>query len=404
LRLGFVATYIGVVGALLVYFNLVTPCSRPFPIAREWALLGLLAGMLLVERFEVSRPAGVLTQRLAIGLLIVRAVLVQGAVAADCSHMATLLYAVIPFAALFTLGILASRLIAAGCFGLILLQAWQMSLAGALVSPNSLTPLVVAALLLVFMLVFAGHIDREQKNQHEMRQLLAELEVSHRQLQEYAARVAELAAASERNRLARDIHDSLGHYLTAINIQLEKAQAYRARNPAEADQAIRDAKQTARAALEDVRQSVSTLRASSDKFSLKKSLADLVGRMDSDDLQIDYHLAGDEGEYAAPVLTVLYRVAQEGLTNIQKHAQAHHVDLDVELGDKEALLRLRDDGCGFDAETLGDASALSQGYGIRGLQERLEMVRGQMVITSSDCQGTELKVVVPRNPAQLAAI
>ena len=184
--------------------------------------------------------------------------------------------------------------------------------------------LVVATLLLVFMLVFAGHIDRDQKSQQEMRRLLAELEASHRQLQEYAARVAELAAASERNRLARDIHDSLGHYLTAINIQLEKAQAYRARNPAEADQAIRDAKQTARAALEDVRQSVSTLRGvQREVFRSRSRWPTWWGAWTATRCRSTITWPATRAEYAAPVLTVLYRVAQEGLTNIQKHAQAH---------------------------------------------------------------------------------
>ena len=83
-----------------------------------------------------------------------------------------------------------------------------------------------------------------------------------------------------------------------------------------------------------MRQSVSTLRGAEDRFSLRKSLADLVRRMENGSLEIDYHLAGDETEYAAPVLTALYRVAQEGLTNVQKHAQARHVDLDVQLGDE----------------------------------------------------------------------
>ena len=72
MRLGFVATYIGLVGALLVYSNLVSPCGKPFPIAREWVMLGLLAGMLLVERFEVTRPAARLLARMAISLLILR--------------------------------------------------------------------------------------------------------------------------------------------------------------------------------------------------------------------------------------------------------------------------------------------------------------------------------------------
>jgi signal transduction histidine kinase len=133
-------------------------------------------------------------------------------------------------------------------------------------------------------------------------------------------------------------------------------------------------------------------------------LADLVGRMDSDMFEIEYHLEGDEADYASPVLTALYRVAQEGLTNVQKHAQARHVVLDVRLGDSEACLKLRDDGAGFDVRTLPElALSADRGFGIQGLQERLELVRGQMSIASDARRGTELTVTVPKNPAQLAA-
>ena len=120
-----------------------------------------------------------------------------------------------------------SRLISLGYWLLVAALAWETGNVGPLKNFDSVTIIVIFSLLLIFMQVIAGHIDRDQRSRQQMRQLLVELETSHRQLQAYADRVAELAAAAERNRLARDIHDSLGHYLTAISIQLEKAQAYR---------------------------------------------------------------------------------------------------------------------------------------------------------------------------------
>ena len=90
------------------------------------------------------------------------------------------------------------------------------------------------------------------------------------------------------------------------------------------------------------------------------------------------------------MLTALYRAAQEGLTNVQKHAQARHVLLDVQLGEAEACLRLHDDGVGFDTGGWArQAAAPERGYGLQGLQERLELVRGQMSITSDARTGTE---------------
>jgi signal transduction histidine kinase len=404
LRLGFVAAYIGVIGALIVYTNIASPCGEQFPNPRRWAMIGLLAALLFVERFELVRETRFRSRPLSIGLLIARAALVQGVVSLDCTKLGMILYPVIPFAAFFTLGAVLSRLVSLGYWLLVAMLAWETGNVGPLQNFDSVTIIVIFSLLLIFMQIIAGHIDRDQRSRQQMQKLLVELEASHRQLQAYADRVAELAAAAERNRLARDIHDSLGHYLTAISIQLEKAQAYRMRDPGEADRAIRDARQTTQAALQDVRQSVSALRGVEDRFSLRQSLADLVRRMENDALEIDYHLMGDETDYAAPVLTTLYRVAQEGLTNVQKHAQARHVFLNVELGERDARLWLRDDGNGFDTGTLAHLTAApDHGFGFQGLQERLELVRGQMKISSDPKLGTELTVTVPKHLAQLAA-
>ncbi len=401
LRLGFAAAYIGVVGALVVFTNFAGACAQPLPPYREWIMIGLLALMLFIERFELTRDPQPTPQPLAIGLVIVRAALVQGVVALDCTKLGIILYPVVPFAAFFALEVDVSRFIGMGYWLWAVVRTWQLDSEGLRTNPDFLTVVVIYTLLMIFMQVIARHIDRDQRSRQQMQRLLDELEASHRQLQSYADRVAELAAAAERIRLARDIHDSLGHYLTAISIQLEKAQVYRARSPEQADQAIRDARQTARAALQDVRQSVSALRASDDKFSLQKSLADLVGRVDRDTLAVDFHLEGDESDYAGPVLTTLYRVAQEGLTNVQKHARARHVTLDVRLGDTEAWLTLRDDGTGFDTGALADLpSSPEHSFGLQGLQERLELVRGQMRITSDPSRGTELAVIVPKHLAQ----
>src|SRR6185369_9754171 len=91
-------------------------------------------------------------------------------------------------------------------------------------------------------------VSNERFSRARAEQLLEELEISHRQLKAYAGQVAELATTRERNRLARDIHDSLGHYLTVINVQLEKAEVFRDRDQGAASQAVADARSLARLA------------------------------------------------------------------------------------------------------------------------------------------------------------
>ena len=129
-------------------------------------------------------------------------------------------------------------------------------------------------------------IRQERLNRRRAEQLVRELEESHRQLQAYAEQVAELATIEERYRLARDIHDSLGHYMTVINVQLEKALVFRDRNPEEAEQAVRESKRLAREALQEIRRSVSALRDTPETFSLCQTLTELVDNMNTGQFSI----------------------------------------------------------------------------------------------------------------------
>jgi len=258
--------------------------------------------------------------------------------------------------------------------------------------------LLAFTFVMLFVPLIAHVIRLDDENRQRTEQLLTDLEISHLKLQAYTEQVAELAAAEERNRLARDIHDSVGHYLTAVNIQLEKAILYQERNPEEATQAIRDAKEAAAEALSDVRRSVNTLRNPEGRFFLKDSLEKLVEAINTEQFSIDLAFTGDEMDYPRSVRMALFRAAQEGLTNIQKHAQAGHVELNIQLGPKEALLTLRDDGRGFDPEVMNRSdSTQKEGYGLSGIRERLELIRGKLALESSPESGTVLTVAVPRN-------
>ena len=140
-----------------------------------------------------------------------------------------------------------------------------------------------------------------------------------------------LATTEERNRLARDIHDSLGHYLTVINVQLEKASLFVSATPPRPTRAVRDSKRFASEALQEVRRSVSALRSAPEPFSLAESLRQLVDDARTGHFTINLDISGDECGYSRQSLLTLYRAAQEGLTNVQKHAQASQVTLRLQL-------------------------------------------------------------------------
>lgn len=205
---------------------------------------------------------------------------------------------------------------------------------------------------LIFIITMARVVHKEKASRVHAEQLLSQLEVSHQQLKAYAEQVEELATTKERNRLARDIHDSLGHSLTIINVQLEKALAFRQRNPEEAVQAVSDAKRLASEALRDVRRSVGTLRATNSTFSFTGAMNALVESMRGEQLTIEMSITGSDQDFSRQMLMALYRAAQEGLTNIQKHASASAVQLHIDFRETEASLTLTDNGSGFEPSLL----------------------------------------------------
>ena len=247
---------------------------------------------------------------------------------------------------------------------------------------------------LLFTLLLARALSQATQAQQKLTNLLASLEASHIQLKQYSNRIAELAATEERNHLARDIHDSLGHHLAAINIQLAKANAYRHRDPARAYEAINHAQMTVKDALKDVRVSVSSLRQAGETFCLQKSLAELVARMHHSELRVTLKQTGNSAPYSRLKLMTLYRVVQEGLTNVHKHAQASQVEIALYFGPQVAQLRLADDGTGFDVRLWRKTAKNTARHGLAGLQERVNLVGGTFTITSGD-KGTILTADIP---------
>ena len=252
---------------------------------------------------------------------------------------------------------------------------------------GDLYDLLLVLVGVIFAVLMARTVVMQEEGQRRAEALVKELEASQ-------LRIAALAMVDERNRIARDIHDSVGHHLTAINIQLEKAIAFRPINVAEADQALYDAKRSAKAALDDVRDSVSTLRNPDQQFALSAALQQLVNSFGR--IPTTLHIEGDEEGYAKPTLIALYRAAQEGLTNIEKHAQANSAELHVTFNPDHATLQLKDDGIGIDENELETKAATDHGhFGLLGLRERLELLGGTLTITNQTPRGTLLRVHVP---------
>ena len=249
---------------------------------------------------------------------------------------------------------------------------------------------------MVFIVLFTRIAVRERQARLEVERLATELENANLKLREYALQVEELATTQERNRLAREIHDSLGHFLTVINVQLEAAKAVLERDPARSLSAIEKAQTLTKDGLAEVRRSVAALRASPiDDLALPDALQPLLEECRTGGLVAELTIVGAPCQLDRRAKSTLYRVAQEGLTNVQKHAQAGRVDVILNYAAPGTVrLTVQDDGLGAEAHKAADS------FGLLGIRERVNLLDGQVRISSSPDRGFTLEVQIPIRPLE----
>ncbi len=222
------------------------------------------------------------------------------------------------------------------------------------------------------------------------RQSREKLAIANEKLRQYALKIENQAILQERNRIARDIHDSLGHSLTALNIQLETALKLWQSNPDKAQQFLERAKQLGSQSLQDVRQSVSAMR--SDPVQ-GRPLPDAIAYL-LEDLQRSTGISPDCSLLLARPLppevhTAVYRIVQEALTNICKYASATEVQIQLQATSDELSLTIRDNGRGFNVETN------TTGFGLQGMRERTLALGGQLTIESILGAGCRITAYFP---------
>ena len=363
---------------------------------KEAIISGAALILLGIDRLEYWCYGEATPTRTAAVLLAVRILFIEIIAQLDSFKFSPFLYLIVPLLAVLYFGDGPGYALAALAW-IVYIIKHIFNTPGWLSNQGELQYFVIFTLGLAFSITMAQLVNRERASRAQAEHLLADLAVSHQQLQTYTEQAVELAATKERNHLAREIHDSLGHYLTIINVQLEKALAFHTQQPQEADQAVRNAKGLASEALQEVRRSVSALRATQDGFSAQRALGTLIDHLQGSQLAIELRVEGSEKGFSPERLQALYRAAQEGLTNIQKHALATQVRIELLFGEQEAILHLSDNGQGFDPTILpGLMPGREGGYGLQGIRERLELMGGHFEMESAPGIGTHLTVSVPK--------
>lgn len=236
---------------------------------------------------------------------------------------------------------------------------------------NSTSIFIAANSLIIFLCLT---IISERKSRQREASLAQEVEL--------------LAADLERARIARDIHDSIGHTLTALDVQLELAQRLYDRQPSQAKQALDTSKKLSEKSLREVRRAVTALREES--FDLNLAIAHLI-----EPLQLSSNLAV-ENKLNLPKLPLqsehqLYCIIKEALENVRRHAEAKTISLRSWTTPEDIVVYIEDDGAGFDP-AMSDS-----GFGLRGMRERSQSIGGALEISSAPNKGTRIQITVPHD-------
>ena len=192
----------------------------------------------------------------------------------------------------------------------------------------------------------------------------------------------------ERNRLAREIHDSLGHTLTIVNVQIEAAKVVMNSEPERALDALNKAQELARKGLTQVRESVASLRESPvSNRPISEAIRPLIQEAQSTGIVTEFKVVGKPQNLDNKVALALYRAAQEGLTNVCKHARASRVDVLLGFQPNQVRLEIKDNGVG--------ATQTTGGFGLLGIRERMQLLGGNLEIRTGVGKGFWLMASVP---------
>ncbi|KAB8329880.1 sensor histidine kinase [Scytonema tolypothrichoides VB-61278] len=242
---------------------------------------------------------------------------------------------------------------------------------------------ITFALTLTFVLLLVNAVLAERRSRQE-------LAVAHEQLRQYALRIENQATLQERNRIAREIHDSLGHALTAQTIQLENALLLLPSNVDKAIEFLQQVKQLAYQALQEVSRSVATLRADPLRGkSLENAIHNLIRDFSSATTLTPECKISLTSPVTSEVGTAIYRILQEALTNISKHSAATVVTVQLQTQGGRINLLVEDNGKGFYPEQN------TTGFGLQGMRERATALGGNFNIISKQKAGCRIQVSIP---------
>jgi signal transduction histidine kinase len=217
----------------------------------------------------------------------------------------------------------------------------------------------------------------------------------HEQAQRRALAEAEFAAIlSERNRVAREIHDTLAQGLVATSVQLRLARKSATGDPELLTQRLDLAQQLVRENLEEARKSIWNMRSQVlETGDLGSALHGILEQMaDGTDIRTGFHVTGHPRRLAPVLENNLLRIGQEAISNAVRHAHARCISVDLDFAEREFRITVKDDGRGLDPTKPPSGDG---GFGVVGMRERAHHIQGQLEVRTAPGKGTEISLRIP---------
>jgi len=257
---------------------------------------------------------------------------------------------------------------------------------------NILFSLNEMVFIMFMIIVIQSQADENKKIKDlysKLYQTAEELKVANIQLQEYARKSEEMVKTKERNRLAREIHDTIGHTLTGIATGIDACAELIDRDLQKTKAQIIKISELAKKGLVEVRRSVSELRPDALE---RLSLIPAIQRL-ADDItectrtKVNLNIEGNAKKLGADEEEIIYRVIQEGITNAVRHGKANEINILFKFDNGAVNIEIRDDGIG--------CQFIEEGFGLKHIRERVEMLKGKVEFFSRAAEGFTIRAIVP---------
>ncbi|MEM7133520.1 MAG: sensor histidine kinase [Chloroflexota bacterium] len=255
---------------------------------------------------------------------------------------------------------------------------------------NTWLRLELACQRTIIFLVVAYLVTRVIKSQRKQREAIYEANV---RLQQYSTTLEQLAVSRERNRLSRELHDTLAHHMSGMILQLEGTKLLWNQDLAQAKRTLEESLETARSGLTETRRALKALRASPlEDLGLREAIRLLANSTaEQAGLSVDLSLPDVPIQTSPTIEQTIYRVVQEALTNVKRHANAKKLKIELDHHESQLSLLIQDDGRGFETKQINS----EEHFGLHGMMERAETVGGQFTVQSTVGQGTRIQLLVP---------